>query len=74
MKPQAKKKRSRDTSRRLLEESNLLIIRFSGFDYLRAYHPNLLKNRIKNYRKLVINYAADFFQPSFSFAKLILHA
>ena len=31
----------------LLEESTLLIIHFSGFDNLSAYHPKFVKNRIK---------------------------
>ena len=31
----------------LLEESTLIIIHFSGFDNLSAYHPKLKKNRIK---------------------------
>ena len=60
MEPQAKKKiRFRDTSRRLLGESNLLIIHFIILGHIT---PNLLKNEIKNYRKLVINDAADCLQ------------
>ena len=43
MESQAKKKRFRDTSRPLLKESNLLIIHFSSFDNLRAYHPKFVK-------------------------------
>ena len=42
MGPQTKKKNDLEIHR-LLEESNLLIIHFSGFDNLIAYHPKFVK-------------------------------
>lgn len=42
----------------LLEERTLLVIHFSGFDNLSAYHPKFVKEKNINEKKLVTNDAA----------------